>query len=259
MRKNKKFEKIKPRKGIYVLPNLFTSVNLLFGFYAIISSIEGKFSTAAALIIIGILFDILDGKIARATKTTSKFGMEYDSLTDLISFGVAPGIMMFLWALKPYGRLGWLVAFLFTACGALRLARFNTQAGVISSDYFVGLPIPAGAGMNAATVLLFARLDVSADNHPALMLVMLFILSFLMVSPLKYYSFKKSKLLRRTNFYALVTIVLVLIFIAAEPSIALFFLGVAYLFSGPLTTLHYFKNLKLDKSEIREPAENVGK
>ncbi|RPH48194.1 MAG: CDP-diacylglycerol--serine O-phosphatidyltransferase [Desulfobacteraceae bacterium] len=254
MRKQKRFEKYKLNKGIYILPNIFTSLNLFCGFYAIIASIEKKYSIAAVSVVIAIMFDILDGKIARATKTTSKFGVEYDSLADLVTFGVAPGLMMYLWALKPYGRLGWLTAFLFMACGALRLARFNTQAGSVSSDSFVGLPIPAGAGMNAVTLLLFSRFDIGGETNPVLILCMLYVLSFLMVSPIRYNSFKKPELFRRINFHMLVTALLVLIFIAAQPSIALFLLGLAYVISGPATLL-YYRSMKRKKSEISETDE----
>jgi len=256
MRKQKRFEKYKLNKGIYILPNIFTSLNLFCGFYAVIAAIEGKYSAAAVSVIIAVVFDMLDGKIARATKTTSRFGVEYDSLADLVSFGVAPGLMMYLWALKPYGRLGWLAAFLFMACGALRLARFNTQAGIVSSDYFIGLPIPAGAGMNAVTLLLFSRLDMGGETNPVLILVMLYVLSFLMVSPIKYNSFKKPELFRRINFHMLVTAVLVMIFIAAQPSIALFLFGLAYVISGPLKTLRFYRSMKHTKSELREIDEH---
>ena len=152
MRKKQRFEGKKLRRGIFLLPNIFTTLNLFCGFYSIIASTSGKFLAAAVAIIIAGVFDWLDGKIARATNTTSRFGVEYDSLADLVSFGMAPGIMMYLWALQPLGRIGWLAAFLFAACGALRLARFNTQFGSISSKHFIGLPIPAAAGMNAVGV-----------------------------------------------------------------------------------------------------------
>ena len=191
MRKTKRLKKERSRLGIYILPNIFTSLNLFCGFYAVIASIDGKFVASAIAIIIGVVFDIMDGKIARATNTTSKFGIEYDSLSDLISFGLAPGIMIYLWALKPLGRIGWLAAFLFMACGALRLARFNSQVGVVSSDHFVGLPIPAGAGMLATTILFCHRFNTVGQINPIFILVLLYILSFLMVSTVKYNSFKK--------------------------------------------------------------------
>ena len=142
---------------------------------------------------------MLDGKIARATNTTSKFGIEYDSLADLISFGLAPGLMIYLWALKPLGRLGWLAAFLFMVCGALRLARFNTQVYSVKSDHFVGLPIPAAAGMLAATVLLHHRLGIGTSANKILILILIYILYFLMVSSIKFYSFKKPELFKKMN------------------------------------------------------------
>ncbi len=234
-------KKERSRRGIYILPNIFTSLNLFFGFYAVIASINGKFAAAAAAIIIGVLFDIMDGKIARATNTVSKFGIEYDSLADLISFGLAPGLMIYLWSLKPMGRLGWLAAFLFMSCGALRLARFNSQVGKISGDYFVGLPIPAGAGMAAATVLFFHKLGIETNINPIFILMMLYFLSFLMVSTIRYNSFKKAELFRKMNFNVLVAVILVLIFIAAQPSVALFFLMLIYIASGPVMR---FKHLR---------------
>lgn len=251
MRTKKRDRKKQSSRGIYVLPNMFTSMNLFFGFYSIIASIDQKFVAASVAILIGVLFDMLDGKIARATRTTSKFGVEYDSLADLITFGAAPGIMMYLWALKSLGRLGWLAAFLFLACGALRLARFNSQTGNVSSDYFVGLPIPAAAGMNAVTVLLFHKLGIG--QYPVMILIMLYLLSFLMVSTVKYNSFKKPELFKKMNFNMLVAAILILIFIAAQPSIALFLLGVAYLFSG---LYDFFRHHAKTSSEDMTDPEN---
>ena len=253
MKRKKRSKKERLRRGIYILPNIFTSLNIFCGFYAIISSIDGRFSAAAISIIIAVLFDALDGKIARATNTTSKFGVEYDSLADLLSFGLAPGVMMYLWALKPLGRIGWLAAFLFTVCGALRLARFNTHVGIKSSEYFAGLPIPAAAGMAATTVLLCQRFGVAGNAHPVLLLVILYILAFLMVSSIKYNSFKeKPELFIRMNFNVLVAVILILIFVAAQPSIALFLLGLAYVISGPFTTIRRYMNAKHNNAEASE-------
>ncbi len=233
-------------KGIYILPNLFTSLNLFCGFFAVILSIEGNFRLAASVIVIAGLCDGLDGKIARATRTTSKFGVEFDSLADLISFGIAPALMFYLWAMTPLGRLGWLAGFLFTICGALRLARFNTQSGTVSSEFFVGLPIPAGAGMLATTVLFCDRLLLTESIPPILFLLPVYGLSFLMVSTIRYRSFKKPHLFRRINFNVLVGVILVFIFIAAEPSIALFLFGVVYVVSGPVLI---FKHRKIPDTE----------
>ena len=207
---------------------------------------------AAAVIIIAGVFDVLDGKIARATNTSSKFGVEYDSLADLISFGIAPGLLMYLWALKPLGRIGWLAAFLFMACGALRLARFNTQVGRVSSEYFVGLPIPAAAAMNAATVLLWDRAGFGIEANQLFILIMLYVLAFLMVSNIKYVSLKRAELFKRMNFNVLVAIILILIFIAAQPSIALFIVGFFYVVSGPIMFVLRMMGLKRKKTESTE-------
>ncbi len=256
MKRKSHFKKDRFRRGVYILPNIFTSLNLFCGFYAVVASINGHFVASATSIIIGIVFDSLDGKIARATNTTSKFGVEYDSLADLISFGLAPGLMMYLWALKPLGRIGWLAAFLFMACGALRLARFNTQTGSISNDHFVGLPIPAGAGMNATTVLICSKFGITGDSNPILILVMLYALSFLMVSTLKYNSFKKPELFNKMSFNVLVGAILILIFIAAQPAIALFVMQLVYVTSGLFTTVWHRKKIKQMNAENLEPDEH---
>ncbi|MBI9077053.1 MAG: CDP-diacylglycerol--serine O-phosphatidyltransferase [Desulfatibacillum sp.] len=248
-------------KGVYVLPNFVTSLNLFFGFFAIISATQGDFVKAAFCVLLAGVFDNLDGKVARATNTTSQFGVEYDSLADLVSFGVAPGLTMFLWALQPLGRLGWLVAFLFVACGALRLARFNTQTAVVSSDYFVGLPIPAGAGMAVTTILFYDKLGwvtpegLVNSSHHYIMLVWLFCLAFLMVSTIKYYSFKKPEMFRHKNFYALVTLIGLTVLIAMAPQLVLFFMALTYVISGPLTK--FIKMFRPPKNE--EPKSEVEK
>ncbi len=253
MKTKKRFEKEKLRKGIYILPNLSTTLNIFCGFYAVIASSNGNFRAAAIAIVLAGIFDMLDGKIARATNSTSKFGVEYDSLADLISFGMAPGFMIYLWALKPMGRIGWLAGFLFMVCGALRLARFNTQVGSVSSKHFVGLPIPAAAGVAATTVLFFHKIGLNGNAMPVLLLILLYTLAFLMVSTIKYNSFKKMKLFKKNNFNTLVTVVLILIFIAAQPSIALFMIGTVYLASGPFAVLYRHFRLSPKEESIEEP------
>jgi len=243
-------------RGIYILPNLFTTMNIFCGFYAVIAAVNGAINAAAIAILVAVIFDALDGKIARATHTTSRFGVEYDSLADLISFGLAPGLMTYLWVLKPLGRLGWLAAFLFMVCGALRLARFNTQVDSVKSDYFVGLPIPAAAGMLAATVLLHHRLGIGTSANKILILMLIYILSFLMVSSIKFHSFKKPELFKKMNFNVLVAAVLIMIFIAAQPAIALFSIGLAYIMSGPFGFLRKYKALKKKKAELRKKDEH---
>ncbi|MBW1616437.1 MAG: CDP-diacylglycerol--serine O-phosphatidyltransferase [Deltaproteobacteria bacterium] len=250
MRKLNKFKKAHVRRSIYVLPNIFTTFNLFAGFFAIISSIESKFTIAAVSILIAGVFDLLDGKIARATNTSSQFGIEYDSLADLVSFGIAPMLLMYLWALKPLGRFGWLAAFLFMACGALRLARYNTNAGAADNGYFTGLPIPAAAGMTASIVLFADKINIAANS--LLMLTVLYLLSFLMVSSIKFQSLKKYAFFGKMKFNIFAAGILILIFIAAMPQIALFVLSVLYILSGLFLNLKnkLFKNkLKTKKTE----------
>ncbi len=244
------------RKGIYILPNIFTSLNIFCGFFAIVHAIDGKYATAAVAIIVAIMFDILDGKIARATNTTSRFGVEYDSLADLLSFGLSPSLLIYLWALQPLGRIGWLAAFLFTVCGALRLARFNTQVGAVKGDYFAGLPIPAAAGMSATTVLFYHKVGFSGTGNPIIILIMLYVLSFLMVSTVRYRSFKKPELFKRMELDVLVLAILVLVFIAAQPSIALFLFGVTYIGSGPLAMIARHKQAKQQKADAVKMEEH---
>lgn len=234
------------KKNMYILPNLFTSLNLFCGYYSITAAIQSRFVDAAVAILIGGVFDFLDGKIARATRTTSHFGMEYDSLADLVSFGLAPAILMFLWVLESTGRPGWSAAFLFTICGALRLARFNT--GSSSGPDFEGLPIPAAAAMNVSVVLLFSRLGISPEPFKLIILVLMFLLSFCMVSSMKYQSWKKGSVFSRMTFNRLVGIILVLVAIATEPSILLFAVFSTYVMSGPVLTLVHQKYLKKDKA-----------
>ena len=234
------------KKSIYILPNLFTSLNLFCGYYSITAAIQSRFDAAAIAIIIGGVFDLLDGKIARATHTTSKFGVEYDSLADLITFGLAPALLMFLWVLESAGRPGWSAAFLFIICGALRLARFNTSTS--SSSDFEGLPIPAAAAMNVSVVLFFSRLEISPEPFKLIILIMMFALSFCMVSSFKYKSSKNVSVFKSMKFNKLVGLILVLVAIATEPSILLFGVASTYVMSGPVLTLIYQKTLKRDKA-----------
>ncbi|MBW2601388.1 MAG: CDP-diacylglycerol--serine O-phosphatidyltransferase [Deltaproteobacteria bacterium] len=252
----KKRKKRSSQRGIYILPNLFTSANLFCGFYAIIAAIQGSFVESAIAIMVAALFDGLDGKIARVTRTVSQFGLEYDSLSDAISFGVAPGILVYLWALQPFGRVGWLGAFVFVACGTLRLARFNTLAGRVSGEYFVGLPIPTAAFMVAATVLLLDRIGGAGASKHVTIPIMIYVLSFLMVSTIKYHSFKKASLFKQMKFNMLVLVVLVCIVIAAEPSISFFLMAFVYILSGPFTAL-WFRRKKNAEEHVSDQPENT--
>jgi len=241
MNRKKRSDKRQLQRGIFILPNLFTTANLFCGFYAIVAAIQGDFLKAAIAIMVAAIFDGLDGKIARVTGTVSRFGLEYDSLCDAISFGVAPGILVYLWALQPFGRLGWLAALIFVACGTLRLARFNTQTHIHGSDYFNGFPIPAAGFMIATTVLLYYRLGGTGTTKHVTILIMIYVLSFLMVSTIKYYSFKHTELFKKMKFNMLVVVVMFFIVIAAEPAIACFLIMLSYVLSGPFTTLRLRK------------------
>jgi CDP-diacylglycerol---serine O-phosphatidyltransferase len=234
------------KKSIYILPNLFTSMNLFCGYYSITAAVQSRFVDAAIAILIGGVFDFLDGKIARATHTTSRFGIEYDSLADLITFGLAPALLMFLWVLDSMGRPGWSAALLFTICGALRLARFNISSS--SSSDFEGLPIPAAAAMNVSVVLFFDRLGMDPEPYKLIFLVLMFALSFCMVSSFRYKSCKKVSFFKSMKFNRLVGVILVLVAIATEPSILLFAVFSIYVMSGPVLTLVDKKYSREDKA-----------
>jgi CDP-diacylglycerol--serine O-phosphatidyltransferase len=234
------------RKGIYILPNLVTSASLFAGFYSIVATINGDFSRAAWAIIISMFCDAADGRIARITHTTSKFGIEYDSLADLIAFGIAPGILVYQWALRPFGKWGWSAAFLFVICGALRLARFNVQIDTIESYTFNGLPIPASAGLVATTVLLFQEFhqNIGITRHGTLLLAT-FLLALLMVSNIKFVSFKELNLRRRKPFTVLLLIIVALILLVNEFEITGFSIAALYVLHGPVRTLILWRKARL--------------
>lgn len=234
--------KIRMKKGIYLLPNLFTSASLFCGFYSIIASFKEHFVPAAIAILVAVVFDGLDGRVARLTNTTSKFGAEYDSLADVISFGIAPALLAYSWSLSIYGKWGWIVAFLFVLCGALRLARYNIQIGIIESTVFNGLPIPAAASVVASTVIFFSSDYVGVEGrfHNIFIMIFVIIVSLLMVSGVKYYSFKDMKLLTRKPFTIFFWSTVLLIIIVAEPEIMFFVIILGYAISGPIWWLIKF-------------------
>lgn len=241
------------QRMIHPLPCLFTTASLLSGFYAIISAINGNFFNAAVAIIVAGVFDGLDGRVARLTKTTSLFGMEYDSLCDLVSFGVAPGLLTYLWALEPYGRYGWLAAFLYVATTALRLARFNSLTLEKAPQDFVGLPCPAAAGMIATTVLFSRYLGATDTVKHVSILILVYLLSYLMVSNFRYMSFKHPAAKGKKTFQVMVLLVLLMILVAAEPPVTLFVVGVVYVLSGPLLSAYR----RLHGADAAEEQENT--
>lgn len=217
---------------IIVLPSLFTTGNLFCGFFSIIRSFNHDFEKAAYAIILAGIFDLLDGRVARITKSQSQFGVEYDSLADVVSFGVAPAMMAYMWVLEGYGRLGWAGAFFFAACGALRLARFNAIQAVEPKSYFVGLPIPAAANMVAAASIAYH--DLQLDYPDWLVICLMFALGLLMVSNVRYRSFKDFDLRHKRSFLYLVLLVGVIALATVKPEIAFCLVLGYYVTWGPL-------------------------
>jgi len=225
------------RRGIYILPNLFTTCSLFCGFYAIVASFNGDFSKAAWAILCSAVFDWLDGKIARLSHSMSRFGMEYDSLSDLMAFGTAPALMIYMWALIPFGRIGWLASFLFVACAALRLARFNIYSSTVATGSFEGMPTPAAGGLVATTIIVSDYLGWSTVSKHFSILFMTFFLAVMMVSKVRYQSLKSLELKGKISFQLMVITLCVIILIAAEPQITLFVLALLYAVSGPVVAL----------------------
>jgi CDP-diacylglycerol--serine O-phosphatidyltransferase len=245
----RKVPKVPFKKGIYILPSLFTTGNVFCGFFAFISVMNEKFFMAAAAIVVAIIFDALDGRVARLTKTTSEFGVQYDSLADVISFGMAPALLAYAWVLKPFNRLGWMAAFLFLLCGALRLARFNVTKPDVKGDSFIGLPIPAAAAVIASIVIAFedifkTRLD------PMIMVGVVYLLAFLMVSNIKYPAFKKFEFKKRVTFTRFMFVILFIYVLGAIPKVALFILSFVYAIAGPANLIiSLFRNHGTHESE----------
>lgn len=238
------------KKGIYLLPNLFTSASLFCGFYSMIASFKEHFVPASIAVLVSVIFDGLDGRVARMTNTTSKFGAEYDSLADVIAFGVAPALLAYSWSLSIYGKWGWIVAFLFVLCGALRLARYNIQIGIIESKVFNGLPIPAAASVIATMVIFFDYVGAEGKFHNLFIMIFVIIISLLMVSSVKYYSFKDMSLLARKPFTIFFWSTILLIIIVAEPEIMFFVIFLGYALSGPVWWV-----IKFDRKTYQKAGE----
>lgn len=233
-----------PPRGFYLLPNLFTTVGLFAGFYAIVTAIMSapNYENAAIAVFIAMIMDGLDGRVARMTNTQSAFGAEYDSLSDMVSFGLAPALIAFSWGLSSLGKPGWLVAFCYLVATALRLARFNTQIGSTDKKYFKGLPSPSAAGLVASLVWVAYEFGVPGHQLWVLAAVVTLCAAVLMVSNIKYYSFKDIDLKNKVPFITILAAVAIMIVIFIDPAKILltFFLG--YVLSGPITAIHrYFK------------------
>ena len=246
----------KPRnRGIYLLPSVLTTFGMFAGFYSIIASINGEFTTAAISIMIAMLWDTLDGRVARLTNTQSEFGAEYDSLADLVSFGLAPALLVYEWTLSDLGRFGWLAAFIYLACAALRLARFNTQVGSADKRYFQGFPSPAAAGVIATMIWLkiwtyaFFDSDVISIGY-YLGAGITIVCGLLMVSNVRYYSFKELDS-KKASFRFLLGIVLSLIVLLYKPNIVLFTGFFLYMLSGPLITIVGLNKRRIEKKKSK--------
>lgn len=235
-----------PRKGIYLLPNLLTTAGLFSGFFAIVSSMNGRFEAAAVAIFIAMIFDGLDGRVARLTNTQSEFGAQYDSMSDMLSFGVAPALVAYNWGLAEYGKFGWLAAFIFVACAALRLARFNANLGVTDGRFFQGLASPAAAAIIAGMVWSGSIYQVDGDNIGYLVGLLTIVTGLLMVSNFRYNSFKDLNWRDRVSFLTILMVVLVFVVIAARPAEMLFGIFFIYACSGPITTIRSVRKLKLE-------------
>ncbi|MGB1800507.1 MAG: CDP-diacylglycerol--serine O-phosphatidyltransferase [Gammaproteobacteria bacterium] len=226
------------RRGIYLLPNLFTTGALFAGFYSIIASMNHQFESAAIAIFVAMILDGMDGRIARLTNTESDFGVQYDSLSDMVSFGIAPSLVMYQWALSDMGKLGWLAAFIYTASAALRLSRFNTQAESQDKRFFQGFPSPPAAAVLAGMIWCGEEYALIGETTSLVFCLPVTIaVGLLMVSNIRYHSFKELDLKGRVPFFAVLIIVLVFVLIAMKPPLVLFALAATYGVSGPVLTL----------------------
>lgn len=246
-----------PKKGVYLLPNTLTLCGMYCGFYAIMSAINGNFLHAAWAIILANIFDGLDGWIARLTNTTTRFGVELDSLSDLVAFGVAPSVMIYKWALMPFGRLGWAAAFLFVACGALRLARFNVQTGSSGSKAFKGMPIPAAASILSSVVIFYYVHWEGIPDKSVMYPLLTIILSLLMVSTLRYHGIKEVDFREKKPFWMLIVFVMILFVMLIHPSTAIFVFAMLYLFWGIIENIILLVKKRREKQELPPGAPGV--
>jgi CDP-diacylglycerol--serine O-phosphatidyltransferase len=224
-------------RGIYFFPNLLTIVSLFASFYAIVTSMHARYISASIAIFIAMLMDVLDGRLARLTNTTTEFGAQLDSLCDMVSFGLTPALVLYTWSLHVFGKGGWLVAFLYAVCTALRLARFNTQLGIANKRYFQGLATPAAAGFVAGMVWLCTKYSIAGNDIAFPVLIMTLILALLKVSRIRYRSFKDLDLRGRVSFLYVIAMALLIILISFNAPLMLFSIFLVYTASGPLMTI----------------------
>lgn len=239
---------IKRGRGIYLLPNLFTTAALFAGFYSIVAAMGGRFEGAAVAIFVAMIMDGLDGRIARLTNTQSDFGAQYDSLSDMIAFGLAPALVMYVWSLSALGKLGWLAAFIYTAGAALRLARFNTQVAIVDKAHFQGLPSPSSAALLAGFVWICDDYDIQGADFSILAFLLTVMAGVLMVSNIRFKSFKDFDLKGKVPFVAMLIVVLIFVFISIDPPIVLFSMALIYAFSGPVATVISMRKKRAERT-----------
>lgn len=234
------------RRGIYLLPNLLTTAGLFSGFYAVVMSMNGQFESAAVAIFVAMIFDGLDGRVARITNTQSEFGAEYDSMADMVSFGIAPSLVAYNFAMTEIGKFGWLAAFIYVAGAALRLARFNTQVGTADKRFFQGLASPAAAAVVAGTVWASVDYDLVGNDYSYLIAIITGLSGLLMVSNFKYNSFKEVDWHGKVPFFALLVIMFVFIIVATAPSLVLVTVFLLYALAGPINTFRLTDKVTLE-------------
>ncbi len=236
-------------RGIYLLPNLLTVGALFSGFYAIVAATKGHFDVSAIAIFVAMVLDGLDGRIARLTNTQSEFGAQMDSLSDMVCFGVTPALVMYSWSLFTLGKLGWLAAFMYTVCTALRLARFNSQAQSENKHYFQGLNTTAAAGFTASLIWTFTELHYSGTPFAWMMLVLVVIVALLKVSTIRYRNFKDFDLRNRVPFVSVIAFVLILVLISYRPPFVFLLIFTGYVLSGPIETILNLRRRKRERAK----------
>jgi CDP-diacylglycerol--serine O-phosphatidyltransferase len=247
------------RRGIYLLPNLFTTAALFAGFYAIVAAMNNRFEAAAVAVFIAMLLDGIDGRVARLTNTQTDFGAEYDSLADMVSFGLAPALVMYQWALSDLGKLGWLAAFIYAACAALRLARFNTQVGIADKRYFQGLPSPSAAAIVAGMVWSGEEVfELAGKSLEEVAFVLTIAAGLLMVSNIRYHSFKGINFRERVPFIAIPIAVLVIVVLSYNPPMMLFGGFLIYAISGPVLTVVYLRRRRAERRAQHQQEPDSG-
>ncbi|MBN4075461.1 MAG: CDP-diacylglycerol--serine O-phosphatidyltransferase [SAR86 cluster bacterium] len=245
------------RKGIFLLPNLLTTGALFAGFFAVISGMNNDFHNACMAILAAMFLDGLDGRVARLTNTESAFGAEYDSLSDLLAFGIAPALICFSWALSDLGTLGWTAAFFYVACAALRLARFNVQLGTVSKRFFVGLASPAAAGLVVFMVWVCDEYGVEVTFPVAVVAALVTTMAgLLMVLNVHYYSFKDMDFKKRVPFFVILMVILLFVIVSWDPPVVLFVIAILYALSGPVLTFYQYRKNKTKKADVIDEVAN---